>query len=606
VVRKVNSNSNSSSQHSPERSQNAEERPDDEQNTSMEMDTVKELPLDPIVEFGHHSHLSNDDSAQLDNIDENEPSDFDSGMFTSTSNSLGNGSNLMLNANSNSNANSVRFKPSTTSVRSVRSLRFQKVVQAYDETSNSSIARRIDRMRREGVANTKKQEDKYLEFTKWGGRNQNQSVLHILNHLDDRHDSDEESEEEDNEPSEEIIHPSFRKNPNVIKRAKRRVRKRIKGAVQPLLPEATKSYEQLLKDDKHRERVADNCEDPFYKLPFHFQGTVLKVISTDILFWSTLIVFIVIRYQIRSREIGEGEVFDYKNLSSNLVYVGGFMTFFLVFYVNQNHIRYFGLHKDVMTLMGRVNDVATLSKAILPMERARRIVRLMNTAHVCCFTGLSGNYSLANFLDPLDTRFALLTDDEYDRIAKEIDVERGPKAVFELLTWVMVDIRDAKDHGYIDSMESYELRRQVLTFRSAVAKIFVTCTRPIPFFYVHFLALLTAFYCPLFAVVSAFQTGGSDVELYHDAISLLVVILQSLFTIGLRILGQQLSDPFGGELIDLQIARYVNMILNGSNQILAAKRLPPPSLKTENDLKSTMVTIGREYEDDDDETTDNF
>jgi len=611
VVRKVNSNSNSnsSSQHSPERSQNAEERPDDEQNTSIEMDTGKELPLDPIVEFGHHSLLNNDDSSHLDNIDENEPSEFESGMFTSTSNSLGNGSNLMLNANSNSNsnANSVSFKPGTTNVRSVRSLRFQKVVQAYDETSSSSIARRIDRMRREGVANTKKQEDKYLEFTRWGGRNQNQSVLHILNHLDDRDDSDEESEqEEENEPSEEIIHHSSRRKVNVIKRAKRRVRKRIKGVVQPLLPEATKSYEELLKDDKHRERVADNCEDPFYKLPFHFRGTVLKVISTDILFWSTLIVFIVIRYQIRSREIGEGEVFDYKNLSSNLVYVGGFMTFFLVFYVNQNHVRYFGLHKDVMTLMGRVNDVATLSKASLPMERARRIVRFMNTAHVCCFTGLSGNYSLANFLDPLDTRFALLTDDEYDRIAKEIDVERGPKAVFELLTWVMVDIRDAKDHGCIDSMESYELRRQVLTFRSTVAKIFVTCTRPIPFFYVHFLALLTAFYCPLFAVVSAFQTGGSDVELYHDAISLLVVILQSLFTIGLRILGQQLSDPFGGELIDLQIARYVNMILNGSNQILAAKRLPPPSLKTEKDLKSTMVTIGKEYEDDDDETMDNF
>eukprot|EP00536_Pseudo-nitzschia_multiseries_P018367 jgi/Psemu1/248689/estExt_Genewise1.C_24320004 len=312
-----------------------------------------------------------------------------------------------------------------------------------------------------------------------------------------------------------------------------------------------------------------------------------------------MMVFVAIRLEIRMRD--RGDIKDYENLSSNLGFVGGFMSFFLASYVNQNHVRYFSLHGDVMTLMGRVNDVATMTKACLPMERARRIVRFMNTAHVCAFTGLSQNYSKINFLNPLDNRFALLTDDEYDRITDDIDVDAGPKAVFELLTWVMIDIRDAQDHQFIDSMEAHQLREQVLKFRSTVAKIFVTCTRPIPFFYVHFLAILTAVYCPLFAVSVAFQTGPATVSPLQDAISFLVVILQSLFTIGLRILGQQLSDPFGGELIDLQIARYVNMILNGSNQILSAKRLPSPSLKIERELKACMISLGPAFDDDDDE-----
>ena len=294
------------------------------------------------------------------------------------------------------------------------------------------------------------------------------------------------------------------------------------------------------------------------------------------------------------------------------------MLFFLVFYVNQNHHRYFQLHQDSMVLMGRVNDVATLVKAILPMERARRINRYMNAAHVAMYTGLSSTYEKENFFDPLEARFALLTDEELYRIVEEIDVDNsGPKAAFEIITWIMCDIRDAQINSFIDTNEAMQLREQLLCFRSTIAKIFVTTTLPIPFFYVHFLSLLTAVFLPLFAVVVAYETGEVNVvegttssgETFSqenttwvaEIVSGLVVFLQALFVIGLRILGQQLSDPFGGDLIDLQIARYVNMILNGSNQILAAKRLHPPSIETELRLQLKMSSLGQAFEYDTDD-----
>ena len=297
----------------------------------------------------------------------------------------------------------------------------------------------------------------------------------------------------------------------------------------------------------------------------------------------------------------------FQNMTANVVTVGGFLTFFLVFYVNQTHNRYFQFHGESMVLMGRVSDVATMVRAVLPMARARRINRYMNVAHVATYTGLSTTYDKDNFFDPLEARFALLTKEELHRVVQEIDVDKsGPKVAFELITWVMCDIQDAQTNGVINPFEAFQLRDLILRFRSTIAKIHVMATLPIPFFYVHFLSLLTTIYLPLFAVVVAYETGVDGSGSYAlEIVSVLVVVLQALFVIGLRCLGQQLSDPYKGEFIDLQVARYVSMILTGSNQILAAKRLCPPSADTEVRLQLKMAALGEAFEyDTDDECVD--
>jgi len=443
----------------------------------------------------------------------------------------------------------------------------------------------------------KRKEDMDLEFTRWGGRKDYQQkendrkrklALHRIHKRKVRAEKRKSMEEEESfrlaEPKGHGFHDlwGFSIRQDVLQ------------------------YQQLIKEDKDRELVASFCEEPFWKIIFHFKGTVLRVIIEDILFWLTLATYCSIRIKFRLEPDEEQLEVNYENLSQNLVYVGGFLLFFLVFYVNQNHHRYFNLHQDSMALMGRVNDMATLVKAVLPMERARRINRFMNAAHVAMYTGLSSTYEKENFFDPLEQRFALLTDEELYRIIEEIDVDNsGPKAAFEIVTWIMCDIRDSQINSFIDTNEAMQLRELLLDFRSTIAKVFVTTTLPIPFFYVHFLSMLTAVYLPLFAVVIAFETGpvmiDSNSTWVAETVSGLVVFLQALFVIGLRILGQQLSDPFGGDLIDLQIARYVNMILNGSNQILAAKRLHPPSIETELRLQLKMSSLGQAFEYDTDD-----
>jgi len=360
-------------------------------------------------------------------------------------------------------------------------------------------------------------------------------------------------------------------------------------------------YDELIKEDRYREKVASYCEEPFWKIIFHFKGTVLRVLIKDLLFYFTTAIYLAIRILAYKRSGLQGDIEeDIGNLSDTLLKAGTYFFFFLVFYVNQNHARYFGLHQDTMTLMGIVCDVATLVKAILPMERARRINRHMNAAHVAMYTALSSTYEKENFFDPFVARFALLTEQEEYRMVEEIDVDNsGPKAAHEIITWIMCDIRDAQINSCIDTNEAKQLRQKLLQFRSTIAKIFVTSTLPIPFFYVHFLSILTAVYLPLFATIVAYEVAYRSWR--AEILSAFLVFLQCLMVIGLRVLGQEMSDPYGGDLIDLQISRYVDMILTNSNQIMAAKRVYAPSIETELRLQLMMSPLGQAFEYDTDD-----
>jgi len=347
------------------------------------------------------------------------------------------------------------------------------------------------------------------------------------------------------------------------------------------------SYDDLGKIDKHRVRIAARCEEPSHRMISRLEGTVIGEIVFDVYFWLTLTTYVVFRVWTETRttddDLSGGK---FSSASFYLVFFAGFLLSFLLFYISQNNSRYFEFLADTMFLMGRINDAATLAKATLPIERARRIVRYLNASHVAAYTGLSASYNKKNFFDPLVQKHALLSNSEYEHITGEMNVEKdGAKPTFELITWVMMDIRAAQKEGHMDSNEALQMRTLVLQLRSRIAKIFILRTAPIPYLFIHCLNLLTAGYLPVFAIVIAVETGGEDnIKWVQELVNAMVMLLQTMFIIGLRIVGQQLSDPYGNDIIDLQIMRYVKIILLGSNAILNAENLTPPSLIEETAL----------------------
>ena len=112
---------------------------------------------------------------------------------------------------------------------------------------------------------------------------------------------------------------------------------------------------------------------------------------------------------------------------------------------------------------------------------------------------------------------------------------------------------------------------------------------------------MSALYLPLFAISAGYKAGtGSDVYWTADVVAGLVVILQSIFVIGLRVLGQKMNDPYGDDFEDLSVIFYCTFTWRMSNRILNA-RFPSdePSERVEKQLiRERNDSIGNAFEED--------
>lgn len=106
----------------------------------------------------------------------------------------------------------------------------------------------------------------------------------------------------------------------------------------------------------------------------------------------------------------------------------------------------------------------------------------------------------------------------------------------------------------------------------------------------------------------SFKTGhgttgdykGGQITWLAEIVGFFLIVLQCLFVIGLRILGQQLGNPYGEDFIDMQITTYIIMVLSTSNRTLESMdvndlyngngNVADPD--TELQLKLEMVNLG--------------
>ena len=357
--------------------------------------------------------------------------------------------------------------------------------------------------------------------------------------------------------------------------------------------EDTYRWEELKRIEKQRRAILLRVEEPFWKILSHWDGTVLRILALDPIFWFTIVVYVVIRARART------DLPDFVDQlsSGNMTILGGFLTFFLVFYVNQNHKRYFGLYDHSMACKGRIFDVATIAVTTLPKPMATRLVRYMNAAHAAGYVGLSKVYPSQSYFRHVNETLGLLTDRELKRM-NEMDLDKGGSCSRELIVWCLQEIQTARANNLVDPELANQLREQVLKLRASIGQFYNAADLPIPFFYVHFITLLTSFYLPLFAVTSAYKAGtGEDVHWSVDIVVGLVVFLQSIFVLGLRTLGQKMSDPYGDDLVDLSVMFYVDFTWTHSNRILNAT---VPSHEADWDEEQRLIdqrkTIGAAWE----------
>eukprot|EP00542_Grammatophora_oceanica_P016504 CAMPEP_0194027060 /NCGR_PEP_ID=MMETSP0009_2-20130614/1288_1 /TAXON_ID=210454 /ORGANISM="Grammatophora oceanica, Strain CCMP 410" /LENGTH=426 /DNA_ID=CAMNT_0038666007 /DNA_START=16 /DNA_END=1296 /DNA_ORIENTATION=- len=351
------------------------------------------------------------------------------------------------------------------------------------------------------------------------------------------------------------------------------------------------TFEELKRLERRRRAILRRNELPFWRVLAFWDGTSIRLLTKDPLVWITMAIYVGVRIQSR---FGIPD-FVSDITTSDIGVIGGFLSFFLVFFVVQANERFDAQYRKSMDVERGVFDIATLAKATLSKAAGHRLNRYLNAAHLCGYIGLSDTYTSENFFRHVNESHRIVTEKEMVRL-RLLGMDEDGSAYRELLTWAMLEVQTVFEAGKIDPRLASHYREKINETRTCLDSLFEYSDQPISFFYLHFLSLLSALYLPLFAVSSAYDAGTGD-EIYWtaDVLSGLIVVLQVIFVIGLRLLGQKMIDPFGEDLEDLSVMHYVTYTWMMSNRILNAEAPTPLDEEEEDEMVKDRASIGKAW-----------
>lgn len=357
------------------------------------------------------------------------------------------------------------------------------------------------------------------------------------------------------------------------------------------------SWEQLQSVEKRRRAILRRQgKYSFFKIVLFWDGTLLKMLSTEPLLWLTMLIYIIIRIFAHLDTLPEvlNDI-----AGADIAVIGVFLSFFLVLFVNDANSTVENIYSISMECKARVLDVAALAKTTLPREHGLRLVRYMNAVHTAGYVGLSGVYKYENFFVPINKLNRLLTDEEVERL-EDVRMDGSEAAYREIITWCLDEISTAASENLISNFVSSKFRELILKEQGSFGKLFDDDDQSISFAYYHFICFLSAVYMPLFAMSAALDAGiGEAAYWLTDIVAGLIVLLQGIFVVGLRVLAENMSDPFGDDVGNLSVLHYINSTWRLSAQILLAKKPRPIDKNTEEKFCLEHRTLGPPWDEDD-------
>ena len=141
------------------------------------------------------------------------------------------------------------------------------------------------------------------------------------------------------------------------------------------------THEEINQIEEERRAILKKVEWPFLRILFSFEGTCLRALVCDWLVWATMVLFIVVRIQARFSDKEPAMAEELSDTDINVL--GGFLSFFLVLFVNQTNTRFFDMYNLSKKCSGQCQDVAGLARSMMPLQDARRLVRYMNAGMLC-------------------------------------------------------------------------------------------------------------------------------------------------------------------------------------------------------------------------------
>lgn len=152
--------------------------------------------------------------------------------------------------------------------------------------------------------------------------------------------------------------------------------KKLLSSVTANFKDGELSWEQLQAVEKRRRAILRRQgRFSFFRIVLFWDGTLLKMLTSEPLLWLTMLIYILIR--IFAHLDALPEVLN-DIAGADIGVIGVFLSFFLVLFVNDANSTVEKIYGISMQCKARVLDVAALAKTTLPRENALRLVRYMN------------------------------------------------------------------------------------------------------------------------------------------------------------------------------------------------------------------------------------
>lgn len=316
-------------------------------------------------------------------------------------------------------------------------------------------------------------------------------------------------------------------------------------------------------------------------------GTVIPNIASAPTTWYIIILYIGLRILIQRTDPAVRAT-ELPVINTTLVsIIGGFLSFFLVFFVSQAYSRLNQQYDAAMKCKEGISVITYFSRVSLSPCDAWRLWRYMQASHVLGFCGLSRIYTEANIFDVLNEKYKLLTPEETLRV-KEIGVNSGSAHYKEVTAWaleLLYEQCNIQRQLKMDDKTMQVMMRELMTMQSSMNVLYNFADQPIPFVYAHLLSFLTVFYLPLVTYTVAIYLPTGSKYHFPDILGGFVVFLVVLFVVGTREIGRMMLCPFEDNPCDLSVLHFLNTSIQDTRCILSGNSTKAVSLNEEEDME---------------------
>eukprot|EP00270_Netrium_digitus_P014699 TRINITY_DN5047_c0_g1_i1.p1 TRINITY_DN5047_c0_g1~~TRINITY_DN5047_c0_g1_i1.p1 ORF type:complete len:408 (+),score=108.67 TRINITY_DN5047_c0_g1_i1:68-1291(+) len=265
------------------------------------------------------------------------------------------------------------------------------------------------------------------------------------------------------------------------------------------------------------------------------------------------------------------------------------ITFSLVFYVHQTYDRYIEQYACCKEIAGLLMDLVNLLRVHIPnhqFEEAREVreqlFRLLNAVHVLSFGGLPQGYEEGTDLWAFSfiKQKKILTDSQinYLKSLKSSPPETseqeqhknfppfGPLCYRELIQWVKKGVWGQVGAGRLPAKVASLFQYRLWDVKRQIELLYNLTDGPIPFAYYHLLNFVLLVYLALLAYCFTFMVP------YWTILAYVLILISKL---GLRELGNAMSNPFGHDSIDLPVMLFVLEFYEESEEKINSSPAPP-------------------------------